>query len=125
LSGKSLAGGEQGFGENSVGHFLQTPAVNACAIKMLFCYTLSAVKRKEVPMLNATVKKEILNQVGLLDYEQQRRVLEFAHALAITGPKGVPGKQLLSFAGTIPADDLKEMEKAIEDSCETVDLNEW
>lgn len=62
-------------------------------------------------MLNATVKKEIINEVGRLGYEQQRRVLDFARALVITGPKGVPGKQLLSFAGTIPADDLKEMEK--------------
>lgn len=76
-------------------------------------------------MLNATVKKEIINEVGRLGYEQQRRVLDFARALVITGPKGVPGKQLLSFAGAIPAADLKEMEQAIEDSCEKVDLNEW
>ena len=33
---------------------------------------------------------------------------------------GVPGKQLLSFAGTIPAADLKEMEKALEESCERI-----
>lgn len=76
-------------------------------------------------MLNATVKKEIINQIGLLDYEHQRRVLDFARALAVTGPKGIQGKQLLCFAGTIPADDLKTMEKAIDDSCEKVDLNEW
>ncbi len=76
-------------------------------------------------MLNATVKKEIISQIGRLDYEHQRRVLDFARALALTGPKGVPGKQLLSFAGVIPADDLKTMEQAIEDDCEQVDLNEW
>lgn len=68
-------------------------------------------------MLNATVKKEIINEVGQLGYEQQRRVLDFARALVITGPKGVPGKQLLSFAGTISAADLKEMEQAIKDNC--------
>ncbi|MBT4087610.1 MAG: hypothetical protein HOE30_03870 [Deltaproteobacteria bacterium] len=76
-------------------------------------------------MLNVTVKKQIISQMGLLDYEHQRRVLDFARALVVTCPKGVPGKQLLSFAGTIPADDLKTMEKAIEDSCEKVDQNEW
>ena len=76
-------------------------------------------------MHNATVKKEIINQVGRLDYEHQRRVLDFARALAISGPKGVPGKQLLAFAGTIPVDDLKAMERAIEESCEQVDRNEW
>lgn len=68
-------------------------------------------------MLRATVKKEIINEVGRLGYEQQRRVLDFARALVVTGPKGVPGKQLLAFAGSIPADDLKEMEKVIEDNC--------
>jgi len=76
-------------------------------------------------MLNVIVKKEIIQQIGRLDYEHQRRVLDFARALAVTGSKGVPGKQLLSFAGSIPAADLKAMEHAIEDNCEKVDLNEW
>ena len=76
-------------------------------------------------MLNITVKKEIINQIGRLNYEHQRRVLDFARALAVTGPKGIPGKQLLSFAGTIPTDDLNAMKQAIEDGCEKVDLNEW
>jgi len=76
-------------------------------------------------MLNATVKKEIVNQIGLLDYEHQKRVLDFARALATTGPKGIPGKQILSFAGIIPANELKAMKEAIEDGCEKVDLNEW
>lgn len=76
-------------------------------------------------MFNATVKKELINQIGLLDYEHQRRVLDFARALATTGPKGVTGKQLLSFAGTIPSDELKAMKEAIEEGCEKADLNEW
>ena len=76
-------------------------------------------------MLNAMVKKEIVNQIDRLDYEHQRRVLEFARVLAVTGPKGVPGKQLLSFAGAIGADDLKTIKQAIEDHCEKVNLNEW
>ena len=76
-------------------------------------------------MLNVTVKKQIINQMGLLDYEHQKRVLDFPRTLVVTCPKGVPGKQLLSFAGTIPVADLKTMEHAIEDTCEKVDLNEW
>ena len=76
-------------------------------------------------MLNATVKKEIVNQIERLDYEHQRRVLEFARVLAVSGPKGVPGKTLLSFAGAIHADDLKTIKQAIEDNCEKVNLNEW
>ena len=71
-------------------------------------------------MLSIMVKKEIINQIGMLDYRHQRRVLDFVHALAVTNPKGVPGKQLLAFAGAFPADDLKVMEQAIEDNCEKV-----
>lgn len=76
-------------------------------------------------MLDAAVKKEIIDQVKQLDYEQQKRVLDFARALAVTAPKGVLGKSLLLFAGSIPTDDLKAMEQAIENGCEQVDLNEW
>ncbi len=76
-------------------------------------------------MLNATVKKEIIHQIGQLDYEYQRRVLDFARALAVTVPKGIPGKQLLSFVGVIHTDDLREMGQAIEGGCEKVDANEW
>ncbi|MDP2157570.1 MAG: hypothetical protein Q8K68_07680 [Nitrospirota bacterium] len=65
------------------------------------------------------------NQIGQLDYEHQRRVLDFARALALSGVKGVPGKQLLSFAGAISIDDLKAMEQAIANGCEKIDLNEW
>ena len=50
----------------------------------------------------------------------QRRVLEFAHALATSEPKGVPGASLLRFAGTISKEDLDLMEKAIEEDCEKV-----
>jgi hypothetical protein len=76
-------------------------------------------------MLNMTVKKEIIDQIRMLDYEHQRRVLDFVRALTVTKPRGVPGKQLLSFAGTFSTDDLKVMEQAIENNCEKVNLNEW
>jgi len=76
-------------------------------------------------MLNTAVKKELISQIGQLDYEHQRRVLDFARALALTGAKGVPGKQLLSFAGAISVDDLEAMEQAIANGCEKIDLNEW
>lgn len=38
--------------------------------------------------------------------------------------QGTPSELLLTFAGSIPADQLDQMEKAIED-CERVDLDEW
>jgi hypothetical protein len=39
--------------------------------------------------------------------------------------KGVPGKQLLRFAGSIPKEDLQLMSEAIKQDCEKVDVNEW
>ncbi len=40
-------------------------------------------------------------------------------------PKGVDGKNLLKFAGTIDPNDLELMSKAIDEGCEQVDTDEW
>ncbi len=76
-------------------------------------------------MLTDIFKKEIVNEIGRLNYDNQRRVLDFAKALAAAGTRGVSGKRLLSFAGLIPAEDLDEMQHAITEHCGKVDLNEW
>jgi hypothetical protein len=75
--------------------------------------------------MDISIKRKLLEQLEALPYEFQRRVLDFAQALAVSVPKGVPGKQLLRFAGTIPADDLQMMAQAIEVGCEKVDWDEW
>jgi hypothetical protein len=76
--------------------------------------------------MNSTVlEKEIIEQINRLAQDEQRRVLEFAKALAQSRPTGEPGKNLLKWVGCIPAQDLKEMEQAIEEGCERVDQNEW
>ena len=76
-------------------------------------------------MLSDVFIEEIVNQIGRLDYGNQRRVLDFAKALASAGRKGVLGKQLLSFVGVISAEDLGEMRNAIEEHCEKVEQDEW
>ena len=55
----------------------------------------------------------------------QWRVLEFTRALVVSTPRGVPGLQLLRFAGAIPLDDILLMRQEIEQGCERVDTNEW
>jgi hypothetical protein len=55
----------------------------------------------------------------------QWRVFEFTHALATSTPHGVPGQQLLRFAGAIPQGDLQLIRHTIEQGCEQVDANEW
>jgi len=39
--------------------------------------------------------------------------------------KGVPAKNLLKYVGSISKEDLLLMEKAIEEGCERIDVDEW
>lgn len=71
------------------------------------------------------ITTQVVQQMETLPENLQRQVLEFIQALQLLTQRGVAGKQLLQFAGTIPPDDLELMHKAIEDECERVDLDEW
>lgn len=75
--------------------------------------------------MSAPIVDKIAEQLKVLPYESQWRVLEFTQALAAASPRGVPGSQLLPFAGVIPPDDLQLMQQAIEEGCERVDADEW
>lgn len=68
---------------------------------------------------------QVIEQLKTLPQELQWRVLEFTRALAISTPRGVPGEQLLKFAGTISPEDIQTMSEAIEQGCEQVDTHEW
>ena len=67
----------------------------------------------------------VIEELKDLPQELQWRVLEFAHALAVSNPKAISGQQLLSFAGAISPEDARLMREAIEQGCEQVDLNGW
>jgi hypothetical protein len=69
-----------------------------------------------------SVKDNLIAQIDKLPHDLQVRVLDIIKALT---PKGVEGKSLLRFEGSISADDLQLMSKAIEEGCEKVDINEW
>jgi len=75
--------------------------------------------------MDTAIIDKVIEQLKSLPHELQWRVLEFTRALAASAPHGVPGKQLLRFAGAIPPDDVKIMREAIEQGCEQVDVNEW
>ena len=75
--------------------------------------------------MNTPVVDKVIEQLKSLPSEMQWRVLEFTRALAASAPHGVPGRQLLRFAGAVSLDDLRLMQQAIEDGCELVDANEW
>ena len=70
------------------------------------------------------LEQEILSEVHTLALPQQREVLAFVRSLAAT-PVGVPGSDLLAFAGTMDSHDLDALQQAIDEGCEQVSLDEW
>ena len=78
-----------------------------------------------IAMVVHTLEAEIREQLDQLPSEQQLKVLEFARSLVTAPNRGVPGKDLLRFAGIIDAEDLTSMKQAIEEGCEKVDQDGW
>lgn len=66
-------------------------------------------------MIDETLEKAILAEMHHLEIGQQKKVLEYTRSLAQGSLKGVAGKQLLRFAGSIDKDDLQKMTESIED----------
>jgi len=75
--------------------------------------------------MSASTISEIVEQLRALPDDKQREVLRFVRRLKASTPSGVPGKQLLRFAGTIPQSDLQAMREVIEAGCEQVDQYDW
>ncbi len=75
--------------------------------------------------MDTPILDKLIEQLKVMPQDLQWRVLEFARALASARIQGVPGRQLLHFAGSIPPDDVNVMRQAIEQGCEQVELNEW
>uniref|UniRef100_B3ELY1 DUF2281 domain-containing protein n=1 Tax=Chlorobium phaeobacteroides (strain BS1) TaxID=331678 RepID=B3ELY1_CHLPB len=75
--------------------------------------------------MSSTIKNRVIEQIENLPADLQQQVLIFIKSLQIKEQKGVAGKQLLDFAGGITLNDLKLMQKEIEEGCEKVDLHEW
>jgi hypothetical protein len=76
-----------------------------------------------ITTVQASLQKELLDQLDKLSPQKQRRVLEFARSLS--RPRGMTVDQLYAFAGSISPEDLKLMEEAIEEGCEQIEPDEW
>ena len=74
-------------------------------------------------MGNSIIAKQIIRQLDQLPLDLQQQVLNFTQELALSLPKGVPGKQLLHFTGLIEPDDIQAMSQAIEAGCERIDTH--
>ena len=68
--------------------------------------------------MGTLVIEKVVEQLKVLPSELQWRVFEFTRSLTISVPRGIPGRQLFAFAGSIPAGDLDLMRQAIEEGCE-------
>lgn len=76
-------------------------------------------------MVDRNVREQVLRHLEELPLELQRRVADFAQALATSQPKGTPGHEVLKLAGIMDPADAAEMIAAIEEGCEQVDPREW
>lgn len=76
-------------------------------------------------MIDATIERQLHEELLHLNLDQQRRVLEYAHGLARTKPPGASGAVLAGLIGIFTPDELKAMSEAIEEGCGQVDLDDW
>jgi hypothetical protein len=91
--------------------------------------------------MDSTLEQELIQQVDQLPRAKQVQVLEFArelagstssqhmvpglHAASDEPLHGQPGSELLKFAGLFPPEDLDEIERAIEEGCESINPHGW
>lgn len=75
--------------------------------------------------MTSAVVTQVVHHLESMPLNLQEQVLAFVQALDSAIRRGVAGRQLLKFAGTIDKADLQLMSQAIEEGCEQVDLNEW
>lgn len=75
--------------------------------------------------MSEQLKDQILAHLDELPDDQQQRILDYTRTLARETSGTVSGQDLLAFAGTIGADDLRLMARAIDESCERIDPSEW
>jgi hypothetical protein len=74
--------------------------------------------------MTTSITDQIIEQLNIIPQDLQYQVLEFALNLTKSKIKGVPGKELLKFASSIPKENLQVISEAIKQDCEKVDLNE-
>jgi hypothetical protein len=73
----------------------------------------------------SAVERELQRRLSRLGPVEKARVLEYTRSLDEPRQQGTPGAALLRFAGSIPAESLREMADAIEEGCERVDPDGW
>lgn len=76
-------------------------------------------------MTEAEIQIQVADALRQLPVVAQMSVLQFARSLRQERPNGVPGKELLRFAGTLSAEEAEQFLKTIEETCEQVHPDDW
>lgn len=74
--------------------------------------------------MNISIINEVIEQLRIMPQHLQWQVLDFVRNLGKDKAQGIPGRQLLRFAGSIPSDDLQSMGEPIEQDCGQVDIDD-
>lgn len=72
-----------------------------------------------------TIAQQILQTVESMDDARQRRVLDFARSISEPPSRAERQAAIAALMGSIPAEDLRAMQAAIEAECERVDEDGW
>lgn len=75
-------------------------------------------------MVSTAIREDLLTRLDQLPVELQRRVVDFADALVLSTPKGVPARELLPLVGRLDEQSAREMIQAIEEGCERIEADE-
>ncbi len=74
-------------------------------------------------MEKAEIRQQILSALDQLNKRQQESLLAFIKSLIEKKSNNKP--DILKMSGKIEKDDLKLMEKAIQEDCEKINPDEW
>lgn len=75
--------------------------------------------------MDSAIIERVVERMEILPSDLQQLVWEFVQTLHASRQRGLPGRQLLQFAGAMTNDELGRMQQAIVAGCAQVDLNEW
>lgn len=75
--------------------------------------------------MSNTLINKVVRQLRTMPDDLQQEVLVYTRQLKKERRLGVPGKDLVQFAGSFTADDLEIMRHAVDVDSEQVDLSEW
>ena len=76
-------------------------------------------------MIDATLKRQLLDEIERLSPEKLARVYEYAHSLTAPLPAGASIDDLMGLAGAIDDASAHQMASAIDEAFERVDPSEW